>query len=1326
MRLSLLIVILVTCYIRLSAENITWIGGYSSNWFDAQNWSAQKTPSNGDAVTIKDASTIISINKDIQLASLSLTSTKLTLLDGTDIIITERIQADSLSTISGANSTIQINTAKSTVTITTECPLPALNIFGTNNAIVSGKSLTVTGESVFSTTVLLRVNTHFKGGIKASNIISELQFNHKIEKSLAISKSEMFNATISGTENITIAKSKINSLKCINNSKIELSGNLSVNNSCSFLYGVKEVDLNYYQLHSSNGGLFIADSTVLLRTARHLPAGFSQYSYNPYSSTELYGSLKQELDPHIVYGNLILSNSDTVFTTGSLSIKGSFKQYSGVFDCNWASKMEIGKHFEVDSQATFIHPPDTLILLGKVSTTENLIIHPNAKYSINNLKISTRSTVYQRSDSLQIMGDLIIDKGTFSANSNNIFIGGNLITNKGRFTKSGHYHLVSARDSIVVKASNKSKFMKLTVDAPQCIIRLADSLQVQQDFLLQAGRLFSQGNFLQFCTTDNKSLIIKGALCLQNNSKMEIGNGTDLYVGNSGKLQIEGTAQKPIVMYCNEPDKYYSVTIDGKISAKHYIFEHLSPKGITISQTAEIDNNANLSYGIFRNYADSGNLITINVNQTFRNGNAIKYINFEADAHKGNTVKRASSSIGTIEFYYARGRTAGNIFTDAPAMNVIWTGSNQIIWKADAQSSDWQNKENWISTSGTEQIPNDTCIVYLQKSPSTPPVLDSNSDCLGMVADKGSVLKIQNNPVLSVYDSVLWNGKLDIGKKQSFELKCLSDLLIGTNAMLSNKGGFLIEFESRKDSCLLNFTAKEMLFTLQHISFKGKASYTIQQLKTIDGDYVSESAVFFKHAQPIEAHGNWHNTGPISQLDTVSLIWSPTKDASIFDKSKHLHNITIGGNAELTTADSCIINGNMKLTNGKSFNHQHFISLKGDFINTKTDFSSSAKFAFVGNTKQVFENSDTSAIAQLELNNTELQLLSDLKVSDSLILRKGKITSNANGLILPADCKIQYNDKAWAECKVFSYASRKFIFPLGGNSLYAPLAVEPTKATGTGVFSAQFIATEPTDTVNRSATLFNFCTSGHWDLNREEGTAEPLVGILINSPQWDSFNAVAHYNDSIWEDMGGTSGNDGFLWSATPFTTFSPVSASQSTKALPAELTKIWLDSSNSLKLRWVTASEHNLSHFAIQLAEDDKHFYDKAIVPAKGNKSGPTNYVFTIDQQVFESNRYIRLKAIDFNGEFEHSQTLALPQVKLTNEAIWPVPIQKGRQLHICHPGIRLIAIFDSSGKTVDIHTFSGYNNYESIPLNLKEGIYYMRVAGKSASTGHQFTVYE
>lgn len=101
----------------------------------------------------------------------------------------------------------------------------------------------------------------------------------------------------------------------------------------------------------------------------------------------------------------------------------------------------------------------------------------------------------------------------------------------------------------------------------------------------------------------------------------------------------------------------------------------------------------------------------------------------------------------------------------------------------------------------------------------------------------------------------------------------------------------------------------------------------------------------------------------------------------------------------------------------------------------------------------------------------------------------------------------------------------------------------------------------------------------------------------------------------------------------------------------------------NKVDLRWVTSSEKNTSHFAIEKSTDGNTFSDAGMVFAYGNSNEKVNYTFTDNISGTSAKViYYRLRSVDTDGQVDYSDTRMIRVAKQTEQTIailtYPNPV--------------------------------------------------------------------
>lgn len=89
--------------------------------------------------------------------------------------------------------------------------------------------------------------------------------------------------------------------------------------------------------------------------------------------------------------------------------------------------------------------------------------------------------------------------------------------------------------------------------------------------------------------------------------------------------------------------------------------------------------------------------------------------------------------------------------------------------------------------------------------------------------------------------------------------------------------------------------------------------------------------------------------------------------------------------------------------------------------------------------------------------------------------------------------------------------------------------------------------------------------------------------------------------------------------------------------------------------LKWTTSSEINNDYFIVEKSNDGEQFHQIGIVKGFGNSSVIRDYFFK-DDDVVSRAAYYRLKQVDFNGEYNYSNTI-VGKCSSNNFNIYPNP---------------------------------------------------------------------
>ncbi len=161
--------------------------------------------------------------------------------------------------------------------------------------------------------------------------------------------------------------------------------------------------------------------------------------------------------------------------------------------------------------------------------------------------------------------------------------------------------------------------------------------------------------------------------------------------------------------------------------------------------------------------------------------------------------------------------------------------------------------------------------------------------------------------------------------------------------------------------------------------------------------------------------------------------------------------------------------------------------------------------------------------------------------------------------------------------------------------------------------------------------------------------------------------------------------------------------------ALPVDLIYFngQLDGRDAL-LKWGTASEENNLGFEIQRFQSDNQWKTIGFVAGQGTTAEVNTYDFR-DLSIGVGSNYYRLKQVDVDGQFEHSQVVVVELGKIdTNVMVYPNPALD--KISVVDVLLGKVKIYDAYGNLVKNLVIDQPTQTIDIS-NLKDGMYFMEV---------------
>jgi hypothetical protein len=176
-------------------------------------------------------------------------------------------------------------------------------------------------------------------------------------------------------------------------------------------------------------------------------------------------------------------------------------------------------------------------------------------------------------------------------------------------------------------------------------------------------------------------------------------------------------------------------------------------------------------------------------------------------------------------------------------------------------------------------------------------------------------------------------------------------------------------------------------------------------------------------------------------------------------------------------------------------------------------------------------------------------------------------------------------------------------------------------------------------------------------------------------------------------------------------------------KTLPVKLVSFdaTLNSKNNVDLKWITATEENVSHFVVERSTDGINFSDAGLVFAVGNSTQKVNYSLTDNiSNINATVIYYRLCSVDNDGKFSYSEVRV---IRISGQGentaaiiVYPNPVSN--ELRITVPANWQnkkvsFELFNANGQLMKRTDNSGSSQTETINVSeLNRGLYIVRVS--------------
>ena len=470
-----------------------------------------------------------------------------------------------------------------------------------------------------------------------------------------------------------------------------------------------------------------------------------------------------------------------------------------------------------------------------------------------------------------------------------------------------------------------------------------------------------------------------------------------------------------------------------------------------------------------------------------------------------------------------------------------------------------------------------------------------------------------------------------------------------------------------------------------------------------------------------------------------------------FDRQVLAQNTLTSNGAQitLTTGSSLHVNGDSHFLAGSTFTSAGSFSTSGTIQTdpTLTDFVIET-LDLNGTSTQTIEGSSTILVKNVVVDNASgIILKSPLKVDNHVLFTKGTInTASASAaLILTNNATITgASDQSHVAGHIQREGIGTFSYPVGNGNKLQPITVNLDE-NSSGFRVKYFDSNAGTATFSTSGAshiaLESYNTQEYWDLT-PIGTASGTVTIFWdatnNAPITTSENQavfkVAHKTISGWQnegsalvtgDLNSGSVTSRSISSWSPFTLGAVPEASLPVTLIDFRARLV----ENQMMITWTTTQETNASHFELERSLDARHYEVIGKINAIGNSVSTAPYLY-VDASFPSSVEmiYYRLRAVDADGSFSHSQSVSVKTPNLGYlSSVYPNPVRRDEAVIVAsNTQVDQITVYNLLGSKASIKTKRlDAKRIEINPASLGSGVYFIRVDSDNTIIHHRLVVH-
>jgi hypothetical protein len=443
-------------------------------------------------------------------------------------------------------------------------------------------------------------------------------------------------------------------------------------------------------------------------------------------------------------------------------------------------------------------------------------------------------------------------------------------------------------------------------------------------------------------------------------------------------------------------------------------------------------------------------------------------------------------------------------------------------------------------------------------------------------------------------------------------------------------------------------------------------------------------------------------------------------------------------------------------TNGK------YIKLAGNFSNNNgnSTFSNvgAGTLEFNGTAAQTFTNtSNTITLNNVLMNHTGSGVTLSganstvyIGSSGTLTLTLGKIITGAtlevNDLNNASASVTPGNTSSYVEGRLrraIGITAVAYDFPVGNAAMgYERANINYTTAPGSAYNLLSYFnswAGVPNGPVSNECptnnySLFPAFNHGYWTIDASTGSPMGTYTATLYNRGYTNNVGLAWSimkrtpsGAGAWSLNGICSGaSTAIATTRTAMSGFSDFATVQYGNPLPIELLSFEVKHKlPGVSLNWTTSSEINNDYFIIERSKDGISFEPLGKIKGAGNSTIVLEYDF-YDAKPYNGINYYRLRQVDFNGTFTHSDVAAI-RIEDGAEEISVYPNPANDELNMVfnntYDGVVELTIVDLVGQTNKkwLEKINSGTNIIQIKINmLADGVYYLKVKNPSELNGY------